>query len=413
MKLWLYFLVLSLILVSGSVDSQGNTLEVETVEVPLSNEIGSYIIIFFITALANSAGIGGGPLTICVLLYLMYYENTHALAVSQATILGGSLVASTIKMSFKHPYKGGPLIDYNLVAFISGCLVAGSSTGSLLTRIAQGWMTLLGLSILLWIISYVTLTKAIELYRKESEAKSQSKELHESLIGQTEPADDSWTPKILIIFSLLLLIIFSMVKGDKEFHSIVGIEQCSSEYFGVIIGYFGIVLLQTAFTAVYISRKTSNSESKPHEFKLEGKVIYILPIVTFITGLLAGSLGIGGGLVLNPILIVYGMLPEVSTASCNVFVFMTSISSFIQFSMAGLIGAKEGFLLFTISVIGSCVGIFGIKKVMDKYKRASLLVFVLGGMLILVGTMIPINLILQIIKNIEEGTFTFALRSIC
>jgi uncharacterized membrane protein YfcA len=413
MKLWLYFVVLSLIIVSGS---SGNPEEISNAvedQVPLSNELVSYIIIFFITALANSAGIGGGPLTICVLLYLMYYENTHALAVSQATILGGSLVASAIKMSFQHPYKGGPLIDYNLVAFICGCLVAGSSTGSLLTRIAQGWMTLLGLSILLWIISYVTLVKATELYKKESEAKSQSKELHESLIGQVEPADNSWTPKILIIFSLLLLVVFSMIKGDKEFHSIIGIEQCSPEYFGVIFGYFGVVLLQTAFTAVYITRKSNNSESKSHEFKLEGKVIIILPIVTFITGLLAGSLGIGGGLVLNPILIVYGMLPEVSTASCNVFVFMTSISSFIQFSMAGLIGAKEGFLLFSISVIGSCVGIFGIKKVMDKYKRASLLVFVLGGMLTLVGTMIPINLILQIIKNVQEGTFTFALRSIC
>lgn len=81
--------------------------------------------------------------------------------------------------------------------------------------------------------------------------------------------------------------------------------------------------------------------------------------------------------------------------------------------MAGHIGAKEGFLLFSISIIGSCVGIFGIKNVMDKYKRASLLVFVLGGMLSLVGTMIPINLILQIIKDVQEGTFTFALRSIC
>lgn len=413
MKLWLYLVVLSMILVSGLSDSPEEISNTVTDQVPLSNELASYILIFFITALANSAGIGGGPLTICVLLYLMYYDNTHALAVSQATILGGSLVASAIKMSFKHPYKGGPLIDYNLVAFICGSLVVGSSTGSLLTRIAQGWMTLLGLSILLWIISYVTLDKAFNLYKQESQAKSQSKELYESLIGQTEPADDSWTPKILIIFSLLLLVAFSIIKGDKEFHSVVGIEQCSPEYFGVIIGYFGIALIQTAFTAVYILKKKKNSESKTHGFKLEGKAIIILPIVTFITGLLAGSLGIGGGLVLNPILIVSGVLPEVSTASCNVFVFMTSISSFIQFSMAGHIGAKEGLLLFSISVIGSFMGIFGIKRVMDKYKRTSLLVFVLGGMLSLVGTMIPINLILQIIKNVQEGTFSFALRSIC
>jgi uncharacterized membrane protein YfcA len=407
--------ILILILISKS-DSLEDFFE-DTNQAPLSNEIAAYIVIFFITALANSAGIGGGPLTTSVLIYIMFYEDKQAVALSQASILGGSLVAAMIKMTFKHPYKNGPLIDYNLVSFTCGCLIMGSLIGTLITTIAEGWMILLCLSIFLWIISYVTISKAIDLYKKETEVHNQNNEEHQEnqvlLPNQNEPINNSWTPKIMIIISLFLLIIFSIIKGGNEFDSIIGIKQCSSEYFEIILGYFVIILLQTVLTAVYISNKNNNSEPAYNDFQLEGKAIIILPIITFITGLLSSSLGIGGGLVLNPVLILYGMLPEVSTASCNLFVFMASISSFIQFSMAGFIGFREGFLMFSVSVVGSCVGVFVIKKIIDHYKRTSLIVFLLGGLITFVSVIIPISLTLQIIQQINDGTFSFNLNSIC
>lgn len=81
--------------------------------------------------------------------------------------------------------------------------------------------------------------------------------------------------------------------------------------------------------------------------------------------------------------------------------------------MAGFIGFREGFLMFSVSVIGSCVGVFVIKKITDHYKRASLIVFLLGGLIILVSVMIPISLVFMIIQQVNDGTFSFTLSSIC
>jgi uncharacterized membrane protein YfcA len=143
------------------------------------------------------------------------------------------------------------------------------------------------------------------------------------------------------------------------------------------------------------------------------RTIVMLPFLTFFTGLLAGSLGIGGGLVLNPIFMVFGMLPEVATASCNVFVLMTSLSSFLQFAMAGLINFTDAFVLFILSLLGSVLGIFFIQKFVRMYKRDSILVFTLGFLLLTVGIIIPTNLVTHIIENVENNTFTTALKNVC
>lgn len=169
MNKWLCFLILNLVLISKS-DSLEDIFE-DTNQAPLGNEIAAYIIIFFNTALANSAGIGGGALTTSVLLYIMFYEGKQAVALTQASILGGSLVAAIIKMTFDHPYRGGPLIDYNLVAFTCGCLIMGSLIGTLITSIAEGWMILLCLSIFLWLISYVTISKLLTYIKKKLRLK--------------------------------------------------------------------------------------------------------------------------------------------------------------------------------------------------------------------------------------------------
>jgi len=50
-----------------------------------------------------------------------------------------------------------------------------------------------------------------------------------------------------------------------------------------------------------------------------------------LSGILAGLLGIGGGLILGPLLLELGLHPIVSTATTNFLVLFTSSSTSIQF----------------------------------------------------------------------------------
>jgi len=55
------------------------------------------------------------------------------------------------------------------------------------------------------------------------------------------------------------------------------------------------------------------------------------------------------------------------------------------------------------STIGSFVGTIMIQKIIEKYRRFSFLVFVLGGVLLVSTIMIPIHSIMSITKEIKQG----------
>jgi len=53
-------------------------------------------------------------------------------------------------------------------------------------------------------------------------------------------------------------------------------------------------------------------------------------IICFIAGVLAGSLGIAGGLVMGPILLMIGLDPRISTATSNFMGVFTACSTSVQ-----------------------------------------------------------------------------------
>jgi len=55
------------------------------------------------------------------------------------------------------------------------------------------------------------------------------------------------------------------------------------------------------------------------------------------------------------------------------------------------------------SSVGSFFGTILIQKLLDKYKRFSILVLILGGVLGVSTIMIPIHTLINIIKDVQEG----------
>lgn len=283
------------------------------------------LLIFIVTILANAAGIGGGPMIVAVMIYVLELENTKAIGLSQVAILGGSLIATLMKTTYKHPYKDTHLIDYDIIAHISGGLLFGACIGSLITRLAQSWMTLLGLSILLSIMSYITLHKGLTMFRNESKNLKISERLLEITPDQVKSAKVSI---LAILASLAAFVIFTLAKGDKVYTSIIGIDMCSVEYLGIFIGYFLGLLICGVLTGIYLLNKYKSTSWAKGEMDWNKKSVTFLPFMSLLTGIMAGSLGIGGGIILNPLFISYGLLPEVSTTTSNLFVLLSSFLLF-------------------------------------------------------------------------------------
>lgn len=81
----------------------------------------------------------------------------------------------------------------------------------------------------------------------------------------------------------------------------------------------------------YEYRLSINYPYNDSDIKWNTKLLIKFPIYSFISGVMAGLLGIGGGLILGPLLLELGLHPVVSTATSNFLVLFTSSSTSIQF----------------------------------------------------------------------------------
>jgi uncharacterized membrane protein YfcA len=81
----------------------------------------------------------------------------------------------------------------------------------------------------------------------------------------------------------------------------------------------------------YLYRQSINYPYNETDIKWNNNIFIKFPCYSFISGLMAGLLGIGGGLILGPLLLELGLHPIVSTATSNFLVLFTSSSTSIQF----------------------------------------------------------------------------------
>jgi uncharacterized membrane protein YfcA len=111
-------------------------------------------------------------------------------------------------------------------------------------------------------------------------------------------------------------------------------------------------------------------------------------------------LGIGGGLIINPLLLSMGYIPLVASALSAFVVLFTSASTSTQFLILGAFDLKNAVFVALLSTIGSIIGCFFLRVLMKKYKRyvwfffliyrPSLLIWLLVILLVGSTIMLPI-----------------------
>ena len=106
-------------------------------------------------------------------------------------------------------------------------------------------------------------------------------------------------------------------------------------------------------------------------------------LASYETGILSGMLGIGGGMIINPKLINYGLDPEISTAISATIVLFTSMSTTTQFFILEAFDFKNMVLIFIFSSIGCIFGNIILNYAMLKYKRKSFIIWILDLLLLL------------------------------
>jgi uncharacterized membrane protein YfcA len=130
------------------------------------------------------------------------------------------------------------------------------------------------------------------------------------------------------------LLVIELMRGHKHFHSLVGIKSCSIGDFALLGMIFDICILSMLLIVKMVRQRHKDKEEVGYKFhsadlKYNNGTIVRLAILGVCGGVSGGCLGIGGGMIFNPMLMDMGMLPEVASASGMYLVLYSSASTIL------------------------------------------------------------------------------------
>ena len=112
-------------------------------------------------------------------------------------------------------------------------------------------------------------------------------------------------------------------------------------------------------------------------------------------------MGIGGGMLITPIMIQVGMIPEVVIATGSITTFFSSLISTLNYSLVGKLNVRYGILFSIMSMFGSLIGLKLSDFILSKFRRQSILIFVVSLILLVSCIMLVNSIIVNGVGNLE------------
>lgn len=423
-------------------------------------EITGAIVVVIISMFANAGGLGAGAVIIPVYVFIYGFYVTDSIPLSKITIFAGAISNIMFIWNDRRPQmKSRFLISYEMAATMIPLLLCGTMIGVYLSKLLPALVITVCLCLYLFYSVYKMFHKAMELTRKENAAlkiaadvaiKDQETKEKQIIDSNNEPkatnmiTDDDYDRSgndtnvqtmieeennvdrslikeeentstcflmkeqgcnyAFLLGSYVMVIVIALLRGGEGFKSVVGIPECS-------IGTWSLLAVSQliGFAMAVGSYKYNRAAYKAEDgtdvtkFQQRRKIIYM----SYITGIAAGTLGIGGGMILGPFMLALGMDPQISTALSGFTVLFTSSSTSTQFTIAGAIHIEHAWVLMIFSLIGSLIGNLALKKLIAYYKRPSFVVWVIFGILLLATFVLPGQAIYDAITKPGALNFNF------
>jgi uncharacterized membrane protein YfcA len=187
-----------------------------------------------------------------------------------------------------------------------------------------------------------------------------------------EASHGQWKKQAINFTCLLCLIIQSLLRGGK---GKVSIEKCSAGDWVFFTGFI-IVMVSIVYIAVKntareqaLKIKHGNVNLVPSDLVFEGKVLRNILALGFGGGWVAGALGLGGGVIFNPLLLAMGVPPKVSSATGMYIITFSKIATCLIYLLYGLLMMDYALWIAFWSSIGAIIGLKGANWYMEKFGK--------------------------------------------
>jgi uncharacterized membrane protein YfcA len=379
-------------------------------------------------------------------------------------MIGGAAIANFIHALPRQRLTAPrPLIDYHSALLLQPLTMGGSILGILLNRLLPDWFILVILIVVIAYSLYTTTVKFIKTWKADhggpvmptpsspeplpSPSLTQDIELedlhHFTDQHQLEDVDldsdnetsrtnghyveDGVSPKeklaeleayeqkipfgkLWLCFGILLVItVHSIFLGGKGGPSVIGIRTCSAIYWVLLWLLFPLLALISWFiarrmVALYHVKRTVGFQFLNSDIEWTEKRTYVTMAVAIGAGLLSSLLGVGGGMLINPLMLELGVAPDCTAATSSLMILFTAISAIAQYGIIGRIQWDYAGLLFVFGLMGSVLGQHVLGKIVKKYKSQS---YILLAMLLIIvpgGVLLVISAITSLVAGIKAGS---------
>eukprot|EP00484_Ammonia_sp_Unknown_P004184 CAMPEP_0197074522 /NCGR_PEP_ID=MMETSP1384-20130603/211151_1 /TAXON_ID=29189 /ORGANISM="Ammonia sp." /LENGTH=534 /DNA_ID=CAMNT_0042513363 /DNA_START=22 /DNA_END=1626 /DNA_ORIENTATION=- len=217
-----------------------------------------------------------------------------------------------------------------------------------------------------------------------------------------------WLPLLWMGAVWVIVSIFALLRSGDF---VLKVTKCSALYWILEFGVFPCLFVITFFIAkmnMTRFRRKLELHWKPAEGDIEWSVTksIIYPSIAAGAGLLGGLLGIGGGMIVSPLLLELGVQPRVASATSAVAVMMTSSSSTFQKILLNMIRYDYMAFFAAIGVIGTFIGQTVVNVAIKKFGRNSIVVAA-------VASVIAVAIVLMGLNSILSMKWTFQFDSVC
>jgi uncharacterized membrane protein YfcA len=121
-------------------------------------------------------------------------------------------------------------------------------------------------------------------------------------------------------------------------------------------------------------------------------------VIAAVGGGFASSVGLGGGVVWNPTIIGLGFPPAACAATGMYMIMFSAFSNCLTFWLFGSLDLRFALWLGLWSGLGIYIFLSIVGSIIKKYRRPSIIVFFLGGVIALSSIAVPVINIQNLVK---------------
>eukprot|EP01135_Chromosphaera_perkinsii_P003718 Nk52_evm36s252 gene=Nk52_evmTU36s252 len=239
----------------------------------------------------------------------------------------------------------------------------------------------------------------------------ETREAYEALV-KSETKFSVWRIAVLVF---MWLVIF----GTALVKKMVG--GCGATFWSMSFVPLAVAIILTMYCGRIVRKEYKLKIACAHEFAdtdfiWNEKHTMIFPIFALVAGIAAGMVGIGGGMVMGPLLLTMSKEsdPVVTTAISSVLVLFTSSSTTIQFLLLGVLQLDFALFFTGFTVIAAVIGKVVVSPYITAKNKKSWILYCLGLVIGVSCILTTYQGIVKIVDQIEHGSnYKFSIDSVC